>query len=168
MFLLCIAVTIPQKIIIGIILLCLVAVLSYIVIPPLELPEAYSITEIATRDLSHLGKYDHTTKVSTQNWIYAIEVMLYKRGFTDNYLNLFLDWNKDNNYDKDHFIEDGIQEAHTQFLHDLEEARENKEEVNFNVSHDYDWHNYPLSFCSNEYIKPKKLVLEIETLLGGG
>lgn len=165
MYILCTDLMTQQKMVI--LLLCLIVVISYIAIPPLKLPSASSMTDIATKDLSHLGTYDHTTKVSTQRWIYSIEAMLYKKGFTDSYLDLFLSWNTKDNYDKNHFIEDGIQEAHTQFLHDLDEAREKNEEVRFNVSQDYDWHNFPLSFYSNEYINPKTLVLEIETLLGG-
>lgn len=155
------------NLIILILVLVSIVILVYIIIPPLDYSKKISIKDIATRDLTHMGRYDNTLESSIKIWVYSIEAALYMHGHRDNYLDVFINWNKNNNYDPKGIIENAIQAGHSAFLNDVESARENNVEVSFNVSNEYDWHTYPLSFYTNEYIKPDVLISDIEEIFGG-
>lgn len=136
-------------------------------IPRLSMPEPDdNIAKNATRDLSHIGQYDNTTEVSIRYWTYAIEVAIYEVDKSFDTLTMLLSWNKEHNFDRDGYIEEGIQAAHTLFLNEIEQARTNNTEVKFGVSDNYDWHVYPLSFYNNEFLDPDKLINIVDNIIG--
>ncbi len=64
-------------------------------------------------------------------------------------------------------IRDGIELAHTKFLEKVEYARKEKCELDFRVSPKFNYHNYPSTFCFNDYVNPDAIVYQIDKLLGG-
>ena len=151
----------------NLLLLCICLYFAFdLLVPRLPYPASFSsFSAIARRDLSHIGAYNDRTRISMRYWTYSIEAALYLQNFRKPLLDVFLNWNEQHNYDPDCFILNGIQDGHTKFLNDIQEAEENNKEVAFSVSSEYDWHNYPLSFCNNEFIRPDVLVNLIDTLI---
>ena len=126
-----------------------------------------NIRKIASRDLTYIGRYDKRLTVSVKYWIYSIEVAAYKKDKSADVIDIIRGWNKNCNHDVDSYIYDGIEDAHTMFLCELDKAREEYREPDFKVSEDYDYHVVPSSFLYNDYINPKQLIKSIDMILGG-
>ena len=126
-----------------------------------------SIKEIATRNLLYVGEYSNKTTVSLKYWITAIEAAVYYVKPEVNLIDTLRSWNKNNNYDPESFISNGIEEAHSCFLEILDKAREDKVQPNFKIDSEYNYHVLPLSFCYNDYFKPTLLLETVDKIIGG-
>jgi hypothetical protein len=126
-----------------------------------------NVYEIASKDLGSLGVYDVRLRVSVKYWIYAIETRVYQHDTKVNLIDTLRTWNKEYNKDPAGFISDGIEAAHSDFLSELDKAREENRKPSFKVSADYDYHDLPSTFNYNDHIAANVLIDQIDMLLGG-
>jgi hypothetical protein len=164
---------------------CCVALCAIIILckgmPTLPEPRA-DIMSLASMDLSLVGRYDERLRISVKFWIYAIEVAVYESNHELNIIDILRKWNNQYNVDNDNYIYNGIEDAHTLFLKDLDDARRNREvlcanainpndvkdtHVTFHVSKEYDFHVYPKSFMYNDYIDADALLEQIDRIIKG-
>lgn len=124
-----------------------------------------SISKHALRDLRYVGSYNDKLRVSVKYWIYAIAVKAYYLDKVEELFQIVQKWNDEHNFDATGFISTGIDSAYTTFRDVVQCARDNNEEPKFKTAHDYDYHNYPLSFLYNDYICPDILLGYIDELL---
>ncbi len=126
-----------------------------------------SIYSIASMSLDCIGEYSNCTTTSIRYWIYSVEAAMWKKDSSLNLLDTFKQWNSESNNDQEGFILNGIEEAHTMFLSDLESARKEDRQPVFKVSSEYDFHVCPKSLIYNDYVDTGSLLQKIDVMMGG-
>ena len=126
-----------------------------------------SLRKWAKKDISTLGVYSNVLTTSVTNWIYAIEVFLYKEGIAENVYDVLLDWNSTYNVDKGTMILRGIESAHTKFLQAVDDAREegNGAKPKFKCDSEYNYHVLPKTLMHNDYINTDALLDIIDAMV---
>lgn len=123
-----------------------------------------NIARIAKLDLSHVGCYDEHLRVSILYYFYAVDAIAYQSGQLDEVTAVIHNWLK-HTYDPSSIIINAVDEAYTKVLTVVDEARENKKELNFKISPEFDYKQLPSTFKYNDYIQINLLVKDLSEYL---
>lgn len=147
----------------------------------------YPIYQIASQDLSTVGRYDARTSISIKYWIYAIvayyydvddstlsgvslesifstdslddEILSSRQGQALQHIKAWLD---EDVVDPCGYIMNGAKDAVRQIFKEIRDAKSNKRPVTFKVSPDYDFHVVAKSIEYNDYVNYKSLLSRLD------